>query len=190
MRDGGVPGTAAVRLGRGFNDIKIEGNTLRARHSCARRQSGARGSRSRHQRPRLYRGIPGCVGGALRMNAGAHGRETKDCLVSARAVDLDGNVYVLTNKEMGFSYRHCDVQDGWIFTEATYAGEIGNPADILKEMDEVAEYREKISRSRSAQAARPSKIRRTTVRGSLSMPPAAAACAMAVPRYPSCTATS
>ena len=77
------------------------------------------------------------------MNAGAHGRETKDCLVSARAVDLDGNIYVLSLADMDFSYRHCGVTDGWIFTEATFAGEPGDPAAILKEMDDVADYREK-----------------------------------------------
>ena len=77
------------------------------------------------------------------MNAGAHGRETKDCLVSARAMDLDGNIYVLSLADMGFTYRHCAVQDGWIFTEATFAGEPGDTAAILKDMDDVADYREK-----------------------------------------------
>ena len=83
------------------------------------------------------------IGGALRMNAGAHGSETKDVLTSARAVDLDGNIHVFSNADMGFTYRHCAIQDGWIFTEATFKGTPGDPAEIQKDMEEVAEYREK-----------------------------------------------
>jgi UDP-N-acetylmuramate dehydrogenase len=77
------------------------------------------------------------------MNAGAHGRETKDCLASARAVDRQGNVHVLSNADMGFTYRHCSIDPGWIFTEATYTGAPGDPAEILREMEDVADYREK-----------------------------------------------
>jgi UDP-N-acetylmuramate dehydrogenase len=91
----------------------------------------------------FYRGIPGSIGGALRMNAGAHGRETKDALVSVRAVDRAGRIHELSNADMGFTYRHCSVPADWIFTEATYAGEPGDPERILAEMNEVAEYREK-----------------------------------------------
>jgi UDP-N-acetylmuramate dehydrogenase len=91
----------------------------------------------------FYRGIPGSIGGALRMNAGAHGRETKDALVEARAVDRAGRIHVLDNRAMGFTYRHCGVPDDWIFTEATYQGHPSDTATILKEMEEVAEYREK-----------------------------------------------
>jgi UDP-N-acetylmuramate dehydrogenase len=90
----------------------------------------------------FYRGIPGSIGGALRMNAGAHGRETKDVLREARAVDGAGNVHVLSLADMGFTYRHCGVPADWIFTEALFEGTAGDPAEILKAMDEVAEYRE------------------------------------------------
>ncbi len=142
VRDGGVPGIV-VRLGRGFSEIKVEGNVLRAGTAVPDVKVARAAAEAGITGLAFYRGIPGSIGGALRMNAGAHGRETKDCLVSARAVDLDGNVYVLSNADMGFTYRHCAIQDGWIFTEATYSGELGDPAEILKEMDEVAEYREK-----------------------------------------------
>lgn len=143
VRDGGVPGVV-IRLGRGFSEIKVEdGHRLRAgtavpdvKVARAAADAGIRGLA-------FYRGIPGSIGGALRMNAGAHGRETKDCLVGARAVDPSGNIHVLTLADMGFTYRHSGVPKDWIFTEATYAGEPGDPAEILKEMDEVAEYREK-----------------------------------------------
>ncbi|MEQ1713566.1 MAG: UDP-N-acetylmuramate dehydrogenase, partial [Hyphomicrobium sp.] len=91
----------------------------------------------------FYRGIPGSIGGALRMNAGAHGRETKDCLVEARAVDRQGNIHVLPNAGMGFRYRHSGVAEDWIFTEALFQGEAADPAAIVEQMNEVAEYREK-----------------------------------------------
>lgn len=143
VRDGGVPGVV-IRLGRGFSEIKVEdGHRLRAgtavpdvKVARAAADAGIRGLA-------FYRGIPGSIGGALRMNAGAHGRETKDCLVGARAVDPSGTIHVLSLADMGFTYRHCGIPKDWIFTEATYAGEPGDPAEILKEMDEVAEYREK-----------------------------------------------
>jgi UDP-N-acetylmuramate dehydrogenase len=77
------------------------------------------------------------------MNAGAHGRETKDCLIGARAIDPAGNIHVLSLADMGFTYRHSGIPESWIFTEALYEGEPGDPADILREMEAVAEYREK-----------------------------------------------
>lgn len=76
------------------------------------------------------------------MNAGAHGRETKDVLASARAVDRYGNVHVLSLEDMKFSYRHCGVPKDWIFTVATFQGVPGDRAAILAEMEEVAAYRE------------------------------------------------
>jgi UDP-N-acetylmuramate dehydrogenase len=76
------------------------------------------------------------------MNAGAHGRETTNVLFEARAVDRQGNIHVLSHADMGFTYRHCGVSNDWIFTEALFQGSAGVTADILKEMDEVAAYRE------------------------------------------------
>lgn len=142
VRDGGVPGVV-IRLGRGFSEINAEaGHRIRAgtvvpdvKVARAAADAGVAGLA-------FYRGIPGSIGGALRMNAGAHGRETKDVLVEARAVDRQGNIHVLSLADMGFTYRHAGVPDDWIFTQATYQGEPGTSADILKAMDEVAEYRE------------------------------------------------
>ena len=142
VRDGGVPGVV-IRLGRGFGDIKIEpGHTLRTgtvvpdvKVARAAADAGISGLA-------FYRGIPGSIGGALRMNAGAHGTETKDCLIGARAVDRQGNIHVLSLADMGFTYRHCGIPVDWIFTEAAYRGTPGDPAQIQKEMQEVADYRE------------------------------------------------
>jgi UDP-N-acetylmuramate dehydrogenase len=142
VRDGGVPGVV-IRLGRGFGEIKTEpGYRLRVgtvvpdvKVARAAADSGIAGLA-------FYRGIPGSIGGALRMNAGAHGRETMNVLREARAVDREGNVHVLSLADMGFTYRHCGVPEDWIFTEALFEGTAGDPAEILKAMDEVAEYRE------------------------------------------------
>ena len=77
------------------------------------------------------------------MNAGAHGRETKDVLVEARAVDRAGRVHVLSHADMGFAYRHTAVPADWIFTEALFQGTPGDPAEIVRQMEEVADYRER-----------------------------------------------
>lgn len=143
VRDGGVPGVV-VRLGRGFAEIKVEpGNRLRAGTACPDVKVARAAADAGIAGLAFYRGIPGSIGGALRMNAGAHGRETKDVLIEARAIDPDGNIHVLSLADMGFTYRHSDVPHDWIFTEALYEGAPGKPADILREMDEVADYREK-----------------------------------------------
>lgn len=143
VRDGGVPGIV-IRLGRGFGEISVEPNsTLRVGTAVPDVKVARAAAEAGIAGLAFYRGIPGSIGGALRMNAGAHGRETKDVLTSARALDLDGNVHVLSLADMDFTYRHCAVQDGWIFTQATFKGTPGDPAAITKEMDDVAEYREK-----------------------------------------------
>jgi UDP-N-acetylmuramate dehydrogenase len=141
VRDGGVPGVA-VRLGRGFNAVAIENLNVRVgaaapdvRVARAAQEAGIAGLS-------FMRGIPGGVGGALRMNGGAYGRETKDALVQARAVDRRGRTHVLTSTDMGFSYRHCGAPDDFIFTQALYAGERGDPAVIAAEMEKITESRE------------------------------------------------
>ena len=125
VRDGGIPGVV-IRLGRGFNQIEVEDDCkLRAgtavpdvRLSKAAAEAGISGLA-------FYNGIPGGVGGALRMNGGAHGAETKDVLFEARAIDPDGKIHTLSNEQMGFSYRHCSVPNDWIFTQALYKGTPG-----------------------------------------------------------------
>jgi UDP-N-acetylmuramate dehydrogenase len=141
VRDGGVPGVV-VRLGRGFNGIAIEGRNVRAgaavpdvKVARAAQEAGLAGLS-------FLRGIPGAVGGALRMNGGAYGRETKDALVEARAVDRKGRVHVLNNTDMHYAYRHSGAPDDYIFTQALFAGEPGDPAAIAAEMAKITESRE------------------------------------------------
>ncbi len=141
VRDGGVPGVV-IRLGRGFNEVRVDGLRVHAgaavpdvKVARAAQDAGIAGLA-------FMRGIPGGVGGALRMNGGAYGRETKDALIEARAVDRKGNVHVLKNSDMGYTYRHCNVPGDFIFTHALYQGERGDPAVIAAEMDKITESRE------------------------------------------------
>jgi UDP-N-acetylmuramate dehydrogenase len=141
VRDGGVPGVV-IRLGRGFSDIAVEGTRLRVgaavpdvRVARAAQEAGLAGLA-------FMRGIPGAIGGALRMNGGAYGRETKDVLVEARGVDRSSAVRGFTNMEMGFSYRHCGVADDIVFTRALFQGEPGDPQKIAAEMEAITEARE------------------------------------------------
>jgi UDP-N-acetylmuramate dehydrogenase len=141
VRDGGIAG-AVIRLGRGFSDIAVEGLQIRTgtavpdvRVARAAQEAGIAGLS-------FLRGIPGGIGGALRMNGGAYGRETKDALVEAHAVDRQGRIHVLSNADMHYTYRHCGASDDYIFTQALFAGERGDPAAIAAEMDKITESRE------------------------------------------------
>jgi UDP-N-acetylmuramate dehydrogenase len=142
VRDGGVAGVV-IRLGRGFNDVTAEpGQRVRAgaavpdlRVAKAAQEAGVAGLA-------FMRGIPGAVGGALRMNGGAYGTETRDVLIEARGVDRAGTIRIYTNAEMNFGYRHCGVADDVVFTEALYQGRPGDPSAIAAEMDAITAKRE------------------------------------------------
>ena len=141
VRDGGVPGMA-IRLGRGFSDIVIDGVDLRAGAAVPDVKVARAAQEACIAGLSFLRGIPGSIGGALRMNGGAYGREVKDALIEARAVDRAGRVHVLGNADMRFVYRSCGVPDDYIFTQATFRGERGDPAVIAAEMDKITEARE------------------------------------------------
>ncbi len=142
VRDGGLPGIV-IRLARGFSEVKVEpGYRLRAGTAVPDVKLARAAADAGIAGLAFYRGIPGSVGGALRMNGGAHHRETKDTCVEARAVDRQGAIHVLDLAALGFTYRHCAVPADWIFTEALFQGTPGEPAEILKHMEEVAQYRE------------------------------------------------
>ncbi len=90
----------------------------------------------------FLRGIPGSLGGALRMNAGAHGGETKDVFLAARGVDRRGDIRVYEPADMGFHYRHSAVPDEVIFTQALLQGRRGDRSEILAEMERITAARE------------------------------------------------
>ena len=142
VRDGGVPGVV-VRLGRGFSEITVEdGYRLRAGTAVPDVKLARAAAEAGIDGLAFYRGIPGGLGGALRMNAGAHGGETKDTLIEARGVDRAGRVRVFTNGDFGFSYRHSHVPADVIFTAALFQGRPGETAAILAEMDRITSARE------------------------------------------------
>jgi len=141
VRDGGVPGVV-IRLGRGFNDVRIEEHRVTAGTAMldvmvarAAQAAGVAGLA-------FLSGIPGTIGGALRMNGGAYGGETKDVLLETRGVDRQGNMRAFNNGEMGFSYRHCSAPDDVIFTAAVLQGRAGEPEQIAGEMATIKKKRE------------------------------------------------
>jgi len=141
VRDGGVKGVV-VRLDRPFAHIGVAGEELRAgamalgiKVSLTARDAGLAGLE-------FLSGVPGTIGGALRMNAGAYGRETKDVLIEAEALDAHGTLRRLTVSDMGFSYRHSGVPEDWIFTGARLQGRRDDPAAIAARMAEIGEIRE------------------------------------------------
>jgi UDP-N-acetylmuramate dehydrogenase len=142
VRDGGMPGVV-IRLGRGFADVKLHGPMqVRAGTAALDVRVARFAAENGIDALTFLRGIPGSIGGALRMNGGAYGGETKDVLVEARAVDRKGNIIVLSNADMHYTYRHCGAPEGLIFTEAVLQGKLGTPADIMAAMDKITSSRE------------------------------------------------
>jgi UDP-N-acetylmuramate dehydrogenase len=141
VRDGGIPGVV-VRLGRGFVEIAPQGDRVRAgagaldlNVAIAARDAGIGGLE-------FLSGIPGTIGGALRMNAGAYGSEIKDMLVRATALDGTGARHEVDSAALGLAYRHCSAPADWIFLSAELAGTTDDPAAIGRRMAEIQAARE------------------------------------------------
>lgn len=141
VRDGGVPGVV-IRLGREFAAIAVNGTTVTAGAAALDLNVARAAGEAEVAGLEFLVGIPGTIGGALRMNAGAYGREMKDVTVAAEAVDGNGALHRLAAAELGFTYRHASVPDDWIFTQATLAGVEGNGEAIARRMREIARARE------------------------------------------------
>jgi UDP-N-acetylmuramate dehydrogenase len=149
VRDGGVPGVV-IRLGKAFAKIdRVDETTLRCGGgasgilvSSTARDAGIAGLE-------FLRGIPGTVGGFVRMNGGAYGREVKDILTTARLVLRSGEVAEWPLDKLGYTYRHSDVPEGAVVIEATFRGTPGKPEAIGAEMDAIARAREESQPLRS-----------------------------------------
>ncbi|HEX4762535.1 MAG TPA: UDP-N-acetylmuramate dehydrogenase [Sphingomicrobium sp.] len=149
VRDGGVPGVV-VRLGKPFAKIeRVDEVTLR----CGGGASGILVSSSARDAGiaglEFLRGIPGTVGGFVRMNGGAYGREVKDILVSARLALRSGEIVEWPLEQLGYTYRHSEVPEGAVIIEATFRGSPGRPDAIGAEMDAIARAREESQPLRS-----------------------------------------
>jgi UDP-N-acetylmuramate dehydrogenase len=142
VRDAGVPGVV-IRLGRGFNAVEVEpGARVRAGAAVPDVKVARAAQEAAIAGLAFYRGIPGAVGGALRMNGGAYGRETKDVLIEARGVDRAGHARVCSNADLHYTYRHCGAPEDVIFTQALYQGAPGDAAAIEQEMEKITQSRE------------------------------------------------
>jgi len=141
VRDGGIPGVV-IRLGKGFVEVSREGAHVRAGSGALDANVARWCAEEGLEGLEFYSGIPGTIGGALRMNAGAYGVETKDVLVSAEAVDMRGTVHAVEAKTLGLTYRHSDAPADWIFTAAIFRAKPGDRAAIAKRMEEIQASRE------------------------------------------------
>lgn len=145
VRDGGVPGVVIRLSAKGFGQADAVSDTrIRAgaaipdkRLAVAALEAGIGGFH-------FYHGIPGGIGGALRMNAGANGVETRERVVEVYAVDRQGAKHTLSNEEMSYSYRHSGAPKELIFTGALFEGYVEDQATIRKEMDAVQHHRETV----------------------------------------------
>jgi UDP-N-acetylmuramate dehydrogenase len=143
VRDGGVPGVVIRLSAKGFGQTeRLDGNRIRSGAAVLDKRLAAFALEQSLGGFAFYHGVPGTVGGALRMNAGANGIETRERVVEVRAVDRSGQRHVLSNADMGFTYRHSAADDDLIFTDAVFEGPPGEPAAIQKEMDAVQHHRE------------------------------------------------
>ena len=141
VRDGGLPGVA-IRLGRGFAAVRVEDRDVDAGAGALDLNVAKTAARAGVAGLEFLVGVPGTVGGGLRMNAGAYGREFRDVLVGARAVDPRGGVHDLGPEHLGHDYRHCGVPEGWVFTACRLRGESGDPAEIAARMNGIRASRE------------------------------------------------
>ena len=142
VRDGGVPGVV-VRLPKSFATVTVEqGNRVRAGGGAMGITVASKARDAGIAGLEFLRGIPGTTGGAVRMNAGAYGRDTSDILIEATLVLRDGRVETWAAERLGYTYRHSDVPAGAIVVEALFEGVPRDPAAIGAEMDRIAEERE------------------------------------------------
>ena len=141
VRDGGIPGVT-IRLARGFAEVTAEDETVRAGAGALDLNVALTAAEAGIAALEFLSGVPGTIGGGLRMNAGAYGGEIKDVLVEAHAVDRSGTARRVPAAQLGLSYRHSDAPDDWIFTGAVLRGRRGEPAEIITRMDEIKAARE------------------------------------------------
>jgi UDP-N-acetylmuramate dehydrogenase len=143
VRDGGVPGVVIRLAGRQFAQIEaLDGERIKAGAGALDATVAKAAAKAGIAGLEFYAGIPGTIGGALTMNAGCYGAETKDVLIEAKAIDRQGKYITLTNENFGFSYRHNALPEGLIFIDATYQGRPDDPVAVTARMAEITARRE------------------------------------------------
>ncbi len=145
VREGGIRGFVVRLSAKGFGAVQAIGDDrLRAGAAAPDKRVAAVALEAGLGGFHFYHGIPGGIGGALRMNAGANGVETRERVVEVRALDRDGTLHVLSNADMGYAYRHSAAPKDLIFTEAIFAGEPADKDEIRAAMDAVQHHRETV----------------------------------------------
>ena len=141
IRDGGIKGVV-IRLGPAFGQVSTDGLRVTAGAAALDKTVAKKAAAAGIAGLEFYAGVPGTIGGALRMNAGCYGAETKDILVSVVALDRTGRRQIMSLDEMNYSYRHCGASLDLIFTQAVYEGSADEPSEITARMDEITAKRE------------------------------------------------
>ncbi|GGA97327.1 UDP-N-acetylenolpyruvoylglucosamine reductase [Brucella endophytica] len=145
VRDGGIPGFVVRLSAKGFGEIeRVSETQLRAGTATPDKRLAAAALEAGIAGFHFYHGIPGGIGGALRMNAGANGVETRERVVEVRALDRKGDLHILSNADMGYAYRHSSASPELIFTSALFEGMPGAHDEIRAAMDAVQHHRETV----------------------------------------------
>lgn len=145
VRDGGIKGVVIRLSAKGFGGVeRIDDTKIRCGTSVLDKKLAAHALDYGIGGFEFYHGIPGGVGGAMRMNAGANGTETTNRLVEAVAIDRKGERHVLSHSDMAYTYRHCGADEDLIFTSGIFEGFAAEQGDIQKAMDEVQHHRETV----------------------------------------------
>jgi UDP-N-acetylmuramate dehydrogenase len=142
VRDGGMPGVVIRLSPRGFGEASAEGDIVSAGTAALDKRVAEIAASANLSGLEFFFGIPGTVGGALRMNAGANGAETKDVLIEATGIGRDGTKLQFGHADMKFAYRNSGVDAAVIFTSARFRGTIAAPDAIRARMNEVQQHRE------------------------------------------------
>lgn len=141
VRDGGIAGVV-VHLGKTFARIQTNGSDVHAGAGAADVAVAAAARDAGLSGLEFLSGVPGTIGGALRMNAGAYDREIKDITIQAEALDDKGRLHSLGPDSLGFAYRHTAVPESWIFTAAVFAGTPAEKATVAQRMAQIRDARE------------------------------------------------
>jgi len=142
VRDGGLPGVT-IKLTPAFGKVEVEdGAMVRAGAAALDKMVAKKAAKGGVGGLEFYVGVPGTIGGALVMNAGCYGTETKDRLIEAVALDRQGRRQIVPAGRFGYAYRHSDIPADWIFTQALFQGEPDDPDAVMERMDAITERRE------------------------------------------------
>ncbi len=141
VRDGGIDGVV-IKLGRGFVEIEASGDRVKSGAGALDINVAAVARDHNIASLEFLCGVPGTIGGGVRMNAGAYGNDMSQVLVEAEIVERDGTVRTLTNKQLGFIYRNSALPEGAIVTRAVLKGSAGDKKTIQDRMDEISAARE------------------------------------------------